>query len=163
MEAKIAAQKAQLEAELAIQEAEDEVVRKEIEALLLKEDLDEFNLTDRLKDFEDNSVGGGKIKTETTPPVKQDAPINDIEDSKQKVTEWLKTMRPKGEETGEGKENDYAKHLPSKERIADFSQSVFSKSAMITLLPKLNLRVFDGDPCACPNWYGMFKALVDDQ
>ena len=34
---------------------------------------------------------------------------------------------------------------------------------MITLLPKLNLRVFDGDPCACPNWYGMFKALVDDQ
>ena len=63
----------------------------------------------------------------------------------------------------ERKENDHAKHLPSKERIVDFSQSVLSKSAMITLLPKRNLCVFDGDPCACPNWYVMFKALVDDQ
>ena len=43
LEAKIAAQKAQLEAELAIQEAEHE-------ALLLKDDLDEFNLSDRKKD-----------------------------------------------------------------------------------------------------------------
>ena len=59
--------KAQLEAELAIQEAEHEVGRKEIEALLLKEDRDEFNLSDRMKDFEDNFVGGDKIKTETTP------------------------------------------------------------------------------------------------
>ena len=76
--------------------------------------------------------------------------------------EWLKTVRPKREETGEGKENDRAKHLPSKEKIADFSQFVLSKSAMITSLPKLNLPVFDGDPFAWPNWYGMFKALVDD-
>ena len=119
-----------------------------MEALLLKEDLDEFNLPDRMKDFEDNPLGGDKIKTETTLQVKQDAPINDIEGSRQKVTAWLKTVRPKGEETGEGKENDLAKHLPSKERIVDFSQSVFSKSAMITSLPKLNLPVFDGDPCA---------------
>ena len=110
----------------------------------MKEDLDEFNLPDRLKDFEDNPLGGDKIKAETTPQIKQDAPINDIGGSKQK----LKTVRPKGEETGEGKENDRAKHLPSKERIVDFSQSVFSKSAMITSLPKLNLPVFDGDPCA---------------
>ena len=123
LESKIEAQKAQLEAELAIQEAEHEAGRKEIEALLLKEDLDEFNLCDRMKDFEDNSVGGDKIKTEVTPQVKQDVPINDIEDSRQKVTEWLKTIRPKGEETGEGKENDHAKHFPSKERILDFSQS----------------------------------------
>ena len=28
-------------------------------------------------------------------------------------------MRPKGKKTGEGKENDRAKHLPSKERIVD--------------------------------------------
>ena len=34
---------------------------------------------------------------------------------------------------------------------------------MITSLPILNLPVFDGDPCAWPNWYGMFKAVVDDQ
>ena len=132
LEAKIVAQKAQLEAELAIQEAEHEAGKKEIEELLLKEDLDESNLSDGMKDFEDNSVGRNKINRETTPQVKQDAPINDIEDSKQKITEWLKTMRPKGEETGEGKENDRAKHLPSKEKIVDFSQSVLSKPAMIT-------------------------------
>lgn len=34
---------------------------------------------------------------------------------------------------------------------------------MMTSLPKLNLPVFDGDSCAWPNWYGMFKALVHDQ
>ena len=50
LEAKIAAQKAQLEAELAIQEAEHEAGRRKIEALLLKEDLDEFNLSDHMKD-----------------------------------------------------------------------------------------------------------------
>ena len=93
LEAKIAAQELQLEAELAIQEAEHEASRREIEALLLKEHLDEFNLSDRMKDFEDNPVVGDKIKTETTPQVKQDTPINDIEDSQQKVTEWLKTVR----------------------------------------------------------------------
>ena len=57
-------------------------------------------------------------------------------------------MKPKGEETREGKENYRAKHLPSKEIIVDFSLSVFSKSAMIPSLPKVNLPVFDGDPCA---------------
>ena len=34
---------------------------------------------------------------------------------------------------------------------------------MISSLPKRHLPVFDNDPCAWPNWYGMFKALVDDQ
>ena len=106
---------------------------------------------------------GEKIKTKTTAQVKQVAPINDNEDSKQKVREWLKTVRPKGEETGERKENDRAKHLPSKERIVDFSQSALSTSAVISSLPKRHLPVFDGDPCAWPNWHGMFKALVDDQ
>ena len=163
MEAKITAQKAQLEAELAIQEAEHEAGRREIEALLLKEDLDEFNLSDRMKDFEEHSVVGDKIKTKTTAQVKQDAPINDIEHLKQKVREWLKTVMPKGEETDEGKENDRAKHLPSKERIVYFSQSALSTSAVISSLPKRQLPVFDGDPCAWPNWYGMFKALLDDQ
>ena len=77
MEAKIAAQKAQFQVELAIQESEHEAGRREIEALLLKEDLDEFNLPDRMKDFGDTPLGGDKIKTETTPQVKQYAPIND--------------------------------------------------------------------------------------
>ena len=125
MEAKIAAQKAQFQVELAIQEVEHEAGRMEIEALLLKEYLDEFNLPDRMEDFEDNLLGGDKIKTETTTQVKHDASINDIEGSKQKVTEWMKTMRPKGEETGEGKENNRAKHLPRKERI---SHSLFFRS-----------------------------------
>ena len=72
-------------------------------------------------------------------------------------------MRAKGKETGEGKENDRAKHLPRIERIVDSSQSALSTSAMISSLSKRHLRVFDGGPCAWPNWYGMFKALVDDQ
>lgn len=58
-------------------------------------------------------------------------------------------------------------HLLGKERMVDFSQSVLSKSAMMTsridFTPKLNLPVLDGDPCAWPNWYGMLKALVYDQ
>ena len=73
LEAKIAAQEPQLEAELAIQEAEHEASRRGVEALLLKEHLEEFNLCDRVKDFEDNPVAGDKIKTETTPQVNQDA------------------------------------------------------------------------------------------
>ena len=34
-------------------------------------------------------MGGDKIKAET-PQVKQDAPLNAVEDSKQKFTEWRK-------------------------------------------------------------------------
>ena len=67
MEAKIAAQKAQLEAKLTVHEAENEKGRREIEALMLKEELDERNLSDCMKDFENNSVGGDKVKIETTP------------------------------------------------------------------------------------------------
>lgn len=96
LEAKIAARKSQLNVELAIQEAENEAGRKEIEALLFKKELDEYDLSDRMKDFEDNSVGGDNVKIETMPQVKQkEVPINDIKDSKQKVKEWLKTVSPK--------------------------------------------------------------------
>ena len=72
-------------------------------------------------------------------------------------------MSPKEEETDEEKENYISKHLLGKERVVDFSQTALSKSAMMTSLPQLSLTVFDGDPCAWPNWYGMFKALVHDQ
>lgn len=68
LEAKIEAQKAQLEAELVIQKAAHEVVRKEIEALLLNEELDEYNLSDRMKDFEDDSLGGDSVKIESQRP-----------------------------------------------------------------------------------------------
>ena len=109
-------------------------------------------------------MGEENAKIETTSQVKQDdVPMNNIKDSEQKVKKWLKTVSPKEEETDEEKENDISKHLLGKERLVDFSQSVLSKSAMMTSFPKLNLPVFDGDPCAWPNWYGMFKALVHDQ
>lgn len=71
-------------------------------------------------------------------------------------------MRFKGEEIGEGKENDCVKYLFSKERIVDFLQFVFLKLVMIILFFKFNLFVFDGDFCVWLNWYGMFKVLVDD-
>ena len=117
-----------------------------------------------MKDFEDNPVGEENAKIKTTSQVKQeDVPMNNIKDSEQKVKKWLKTVSPKEEETDEEKETDISKHLLGKERLVDFSQSVLSKSAMMTSFPKLNLPVFDGDPCAWPNWYGMFKALVHDQ
>ena len=162
LEAKIAAQKAQLEAELAIQEAEHEAGRKEIEALLLNEEQD--YLSNRMKDFED-SLTGNNVNIETTPQIKQeDGPRNDVKVSTQKVKEWLKTVRPKEEQIDEKKESDYIpKRSSRKETALDFSQPFLSKSALITSLPKLNLPVFDGDPCAWPNWYGMFKALVHDQ
>ena len=109
-------------------------------------------------------MGEENEKIETTSQVKQeDVPMNNIKDSEQKVKKWLKTVSPKEEETDEEKENDISKYLLGKERMVDFSQSVLSKSAMTTSLPKLNLPVFDGDPCAWPNWYDMFKALVHDQ
>ena len=95
LEAKIAEHKAQLEAELAIQEAEHEAGSREIQALLLKEGLDDYLICLIVWKIDDNPVGGDKIKAET-PQVKEDAPLNAIEDSKQKVTEWLKTVRPEG-------------------------------------------------------------------
>ena len=96
LEAKIAARKSQLNVELAIQKAENEAGGKEIEALLFKKELDEYDLSDRMKGFEDNSVGGDNVKIETMPQVKQkEVPINDIKDSKQKVKKWLKTVSPK--------------------------------------------------------------------
>ena len=55
MEAKIAAQKAELEAQLAIKEAEQEADRKEKEALLLKQEADEDDIAERMKDFEEDT------------------------------------------------------------------------------------------------------------
>ena len=60
MEAKIAVQKAQLNAQLAIKEAEQEADMKQKETLLLKEDVDEDNIVKCLKDFEDDTSVEGK-------------------------------------------------------------------------------------------------------
>ena len=96
---------------------------------MLNEELDEYNLSDRMKDFEDNPVGGNSVKIETTTLVKQeDVPMNNLKESEQKVKKWLKTVSPKEKETDEEKENA----LLGKERMVDFSQSVLSKSAMMT-------------------------------
>lgn len=76
---------------------------------MLNEELDEYNLSDRMKDFEDNPVGGNSVKIETTTLVKQeDVPMNNLKDSEQKVKKWLKTVSPKEEETDEEKENAFA-------------------------------------------------------
>ena len=48
LEAKIAAQKAALDARLAIKEAEQEAVRKEKEALLLKQESDKDDIAERM-------------------------------------------------------------------------------------------------------------------
>ena len=60
LEAKIAAQKAKLDAQMAIKEAEQEAVRKEKEALLLKQEADEDDIAERMKDFEENTSVAGK-------------------------------------------------------------------------------------------------------
>ena len=87
-----------------------------------------------------------------------------FEDSKQEVKEWLKKVMPEGEVTSERRKRISVLSINTSQRQNwDFSQSVLSKSAMMTSLSKFNLFVFDGDPCAWPDWYGMFKALVHDQ
>ena len=76
LEAKIAAQKPQLDAQLAIKEAEQEADLKHKEALLLKEEVDEHNIVERLKDFEDDTSVAGKsehnVKIEPTSQVKEE-------------------------------------------------------------------------------------------
>ena len=47
--------------------------------------------------------------------------------------------------------------------IVDLMTPCLTRSALVSSLPKLNLPVFNGDPCDWPNWYGMFKALAHDQ
>ena len=82
LEAKIAAQKVQLDAQLTIKEAEQEADRKEKEALLLKEEIDEDDIVKRLKDFEDDaSVAerSNKIKiVKPTTQTKKKTPLNRI-------------------------------------------------------------------------------------
>ena len=59
LEAKIAAQKAQLDAQLAIKEAEQEANMKQREASLLKKEVDEDDMVEHLKDFEDDTSVAG--------------------------------------------------------------------------------------------------------
>ena len=76
MEAKITAQKAKLDTQLAIQEAEQEAVRKEKVALLLKQEADEDDVAEQMQDFEENTSVAEKadnIMTELRPQIKDEA------------------------------------------------------------------------------------------
>lgn len=69
LEAKIEAQKAELDAQLPIketqqkaeQEAKQEAVRKENEALVLKQEADGDYIAEGMKDFEENTLVTGKV------------------------------------------------------------------------------------------------------
>ena len=88
---------------------------------MLKEGLDEYGLSDRMRDFDDNSVGGDNVKIEKTLQVKQeDVPVNDIKDSKQKVKEWLKTMSPKGTKLMKGKKMTFLSIYLTKRELSQW-------------------------------------------
>ena len=153
LEAKIAAQKAQLDAQLAIKEAEQEAAMKQQEALLLKDELGEDGMVERLKDFkDDNSVAGKSEQNMKTGPVspakEEDTPAKDTKFTTQKVKEWFAKVNP-NEEPGKLKEDTPSPPKPTenKERVLDTTKSRFSKPALVSSLPKLHLPVFDGDPC----------------
>ena len=167
LEAKIAAQKAKLDAQLAIKETEQEAVRKEKEALLLKQEGDEDDIAERMKDIEENtSVAGkeGNIMMELKPGIKdENSPDKETKLRVNKVKEWLTKTKPEEEPDVLKDEENLPKDTEGKEAIVDLTKSGLVKSAVVSSLPKINLPVFHGDPCEWPNWYGMFKALVHDQ
>ena len=101
LEAKIATQKVQLDAQLTIKEAEQEADRKEKEALLLKEEIDKDDIVKRLKDFDDASVAERSKKIKIVKPMtqtkKEDPSKKDTKFTTQKVKEWLADVSPKEE------------------------------------------------------------------
>ena len=167
LEAKIAAQKAALNAQLAIKEAEQDVDRKEKEVLLLKQEADEDDIAERMKDFkEDTSVAGkaDNIMTELRPQIKEeDPPGGDTKFRVHKVKEWLAKAKPEEKPDVLKDEGNLPKDTEGKDAIVDLTKSGLVRSAVVSSLPKMSLPVFHGNPCEWPNWYGMFKALVHDQ
>jgi len=72
LEAKIAAQNVQLDAQSTIKEAKQEADRKEKEALLLREEIDEDDIVEYFKDFEDDaSVAERSDKIKIVKPMTQ--------------------------------------------------------------------------------------------
>ena len=79
------------------------------------------------------------------------------------MKEWLAKVKPK-EDPGVLKvEVNLPKDTEDKDAIVDLTKSGLVRSAVVSSLPKINLPVFNGNPCEWPSWYGMFKALVHDQ
>ena len=78
---------------MAIKEAEQEAVRKKKEALLLKQEADEDDIAERMKDFEENTSVAGKadnIMMELKPRIKdKDSPDKETKFRVNKVKDWL--------------------------------------------------------------------------
>ena len=128
----------------------------------------EDNTVERLKDVEDDTSVAGKlehnVKIEPTSQVKEeDTPQKDTRLTTKKVKEWFAKVNPKEEPDKLKGKDTPPKTTEDEGLVLDTTKLGFSKSALVSSLSKLNLPVFDGDPCKWPNWYGMFKALVHDQ
>ena len=168
LEVEIVAQKAELDAQLKIKEAQLEADWKEKEALLLPNEASEDEIVDCLKDFEElvENAAGAENKAKTEPKLedikkedaKEDAPE---QDTKFTVKEWVEKINPKQEPAVDELRNKIRESAKEKGMIGEWT--AFGKPPFLSSLPKINLPVFDGDPCHWPNWYGMFKALVHDQ
>lgn len=88
----------QLDAQLTIKEAEQEADRKEKEGLLLRDEIDEDYIVERLKDFEDDaSLAERSVKIKIVKPMtqtkKEDACKKDTKFTTQKVKKWLADVR----------------------------------------------------------------------
>ena len=141
---------------MAIKEAEKEAVRKEKEALLLKQEADEDDIAERMKDFEKNTSVAGKadnIMTEQRPQIKDEdrSPGKETKFRVIKVKEWLTNAQPEeGLDALKGEE-DLPKDTEGKDAIVDLTMSGLVRSAVVSSLPKINLPLFHGDPCEWPN------------
>ena len=166
LEVQIATQKAELDAQLTIKEAEQEADWKEQEALLLEEEASEDEISERMDEFEQNEPTADdvkNVKVEQCDTKKGDLPSKDVKFATKKVTEWLKTVTPKQEPDEFNERARVLEPTEEKEKFANWANTALGKSPLMSSLPKIQLPVFDGDPCHWPNWYGMFKVLVDDQ
>ena len=160
----IVAQKAELDAQLKIKEAQLEADWKEEEALLLQDEASEDEVVDCLIDFEElvENAAGTENKAKTEPKL-EDSEKEDAseQDTKFAVKEWLEKINPKQEPADDEPRNKIRESAKEKGMVGDWT--AFSTPLFLSSLPKINLPVFEGDPCHWPNWYGMFKALVHDQ
>jgi len=75
---------------------------------------------------------------------KEDPSKKDTKFTTQKFKEWLADVSPK-EEPDEL--SNPPKQTEDKEIVVDLTKLSISRSAFVSSLPKLNLPVFNGDPC----------------
>ena len=155
--AKMAAESSRLDAELAIKEAEWEAARKEKEAELMQDsgsDPGESSQPDSDGYQKDGTVllKGEELEfgaREERDQPKHSTPVRgDPLTSDEKVEKWMRDLPL--EESQQEK-----KRCPQEVRA--------TVPRLVSALPKIQLPTFDGDPLQWPQWYGLFKALVDSQ